>query len=131
MQPSVQFVIGQQSGTPSATMIFNIVKIKLPVLSNLIIGLFGQSKFGNEMPIFFTIGSTKCFIQCFHYSISIQIIICDILYRLSLPLVFETFVMGSRHSAGRWREFSAEMWKERIDKKIFCVIMILQLFLNF
>ena len=38
-------------------------------------------------------GSIKLFVQCFHYSISIQIIICDILYRLSLPFViFRTFV---------------------------------------
>jgi hypothetical protein len=60
--------------------------------------LFGQFHFQYKTPVSLTIGSTKCFIQCFHYSISIQIIICDILYRLSLPLViFETFVMGSRH----------------------------------
>ena len=59
---------------------------------------YRQLHFRNKTPAFFTIGSAKLSIQCFHYSISIQIIICDILYRLSLPLVFETFVMGSRHS---------------------------------
>ena len=71
----------------------------MPVLANLIIGLFGQFHFRNKTPIVFTIGATKLFVKCFHYSISIQIIICDILYRLSLPLVFETFVTGSRHLA--------------------------------
>ena len=73
-------------------VILNIVKIKLPVLVNLVIGLFGQFYILYKTPVFFTMGSTKWFIQCFPYSISVQIIICDILYRLSLPLVFETFV---------------------------------------
>ncbi|MBQ7315225.1 MAG: hypothetical protein IJW83_04385, partial [Clostridia bacterium] len=41
-------------------------------------------------------------IQCFHYSISIQINICDILYRLSLPLFFETFVMGHQETKVRF-----------------------------
>ena len=55
--------------------------------------------FRYKTPVFLTIGSTKFFVQCFHYSISIQIIICDILYRLSLPLFFETFVMGHQEKS--------------------------------
>ena len=81
-------------------MIFYIIKIKLPVLANLISGLFGQYHLRNKTPVFFAIGSTKFFVQYFHYSISIQIIICDILCRLSLPLVFETFVIGAYLMAG-------------------------------
>ena len=81
------------SGVSSATMTFDTIKAPLSVLTNLIMGLFRQFKFGNEMPIFFPIGSTKFFLQCFHYRISI-FNICDILYRLSFPLVFEPCVIG-------------------------------------
>ena len=38
-------MICQQRSITSATVILNIIKIKLPVLANLIIGLFGQFYF--------------------------------------------------------------------------------------
>ena len=99
VQPSVQFALGEQSGVPSATVLFDVIKVHPSILADLIVGLFGKGCVGNKVSVFFVISPTKVFIQCFHYSISIQINICDILYRLSLPLFFETFVMGHQEKS--------------------------------
>ena len=73
MQPSVQLAFGQQSGVPSATVLFDVIKVHPSVLADLIVGLFGKAYVRNKVSVFLTISSAESFIKgikvLFHCSI--------------------------------------------------------------
>ena len=78
MQPSIQFTLGQKRSVPSATVLFDVIKLNPSILADLIVGLLGKCNIGNKVSIFLAVCTTKLFIKIikvlFHFCSPLRLI---------------------------------------------------------